>query len=59
MRTANFAARAAVPARDAQLREEVEWLGQTEQLLDVAGADYLGKRLSSDRGRKSSRLQVA
>lgn len=38
---------------DAQLREEVEWLGQTEQLLDVEGADYLSKRLSSDRSRKS------
>ena len=38
---------------DAQLLGEIEWLGDTELMVGSENPDYLSRRLSSDRSRKS------
>ena len=38
---------------DARLLGEIEWLGDTELMVGSESPDYLSRRLSSDRSRKS------
>lgn len=38
---------------DDQLNSESLWLGETSEMLESEGADYLSRRVSSDRSRKS------